>query len=82
MLAWIHGGGTFHANIIPQWEDHLWGDIFRIRRPALASPRRRHRRAINTVAERSSNGARPTTVPRQRTLCPQTDPQTDAFSAY
>jgi len=48
-LPWIHGGGTFHADIrpIPPWEDYSRGDIFRRRRrPALASPRRRHRRAI------------------------------------
>jgi len=45
-LAWIHGGGTFHADITPPWEDYSRGDIFRRRRPALTSPRRRQHRAI------------------------------------
>ena len=31
---WIHGGGTFHANIIQPGEADLWGDIFRRHRPA------------------------------------------------
>jgi len=45
-LAWIHGGGIIHASI-PPWEDYSRGDIFRRRRPALASPRSRHHRAIH-----------------------------------
>ena len=45
-LAWSHGGGTFRANIIPPWEDYSSGDIFRRRRSALASPRRRHHRVM------------------------------------
>jgi len=45
-LSRIHGGGTFHANIILRWEDYSWGDIFRRHRSALASPRRRNHRAI------------------------------------
>jgi len=36
----------------------------------------------DTIAARSSHGARPTTVPRHRALCRQTDPPTDAFNAY
>jgi len=40
-LAWIHGGGTFHANIIPPEEDYSRRDILRpARRP-------RHTRAVH-----------------------------------
>ena len=49
-------------NIIPPWEDYSRGDIFRRRRPALASPRCRHYRAkYDTIAACGSHGARPET---------------------
>jgi len=41
-LRWINRCGTFHTDIILPCEEYSQGDIFQRRRPALASPRRRH----------------------------------------
>jgi len=45
---------SFHANIIPPWEEYSRGDIIRRRRPALASPRRRHHRAPDDVVSKGN----------------------------
>jgi len=76
-LAWIHGGGTFHDNIIPPWDDYSRGDIFRRRRPALASPRRRHHRAIryDSCTQQSWSAANNRrTAPRAVSVRPGTAP--------
>ena len=67
-----HGGDTLHTNIIQPGEDYSRSDIFWRRRPALASPRRRRRRATyDTIAERLYLGAQPmsTTVPPAAVHC-------------
>jgi len=69
-----HGAGMFHASINLQGEYYSRGDILRRRRPALASPRRRHNRAI-PIRQKSWRTAknRPTARRRQNRQTAQTN---------
>ena len=67
VLHVIHGGGSSHANVIQSGEYYSRGDVglFRRRRPAIASPRRRHCCAVRYDSS-TVMGAHPmsTTAPR------------------